>query len=226
MLQAVLVAAIVIFIAEQGDKTQLLAFSLATRYRAWQVLLGIFFVNAGVLLIVVLAGRLVGTLVPGPWLVLFSGLGFVVFGTLTLSAADESVNASGGRFQRFGPVLTTAGLFFLAEIGDQAELVTAAVAANPAGPLSALTALGGGLGAANATRLGLVQVHTSPAATLVGVWLGAIIGIMLADGIGIAAGRVLGHRLPQRLLRRASGIAFLLLGALVTGVGVWGLLGR
>lgn len=34
MLYAFLVAAIVIFIAEQGDKTQILAFALATKYKA------------------------------------------------------------------------------------------------------------------------------------------------------------------------------------------------
>ena len=49
MLYALLVAAIVILIAEQGDKTQILALALATKYKAWQVLLGILMVDVVVL---------------------------------------------------------------------------------------------------------------------------------------------------------------------------------
>jgi Ca2+/H+ antiporter, TMEM165/GDT1 family len=218
MLYAFLVAAIVIFIAEQGDKTQILAFALATKYKAWEVLLGIFFVNAVVLFLFTLAGRLVGSFLPEFWLWVISGIAFVAFGVFTLLSKDEEAGVD-DRFGGYGPVITTAGLFFLAEIGDQAELITMAIAANPAGPLGSLGALGTGIGVSLA-GVGVTASKSSSIATFIGVWLGAVVGIMLADGIGIAVGRLLGRRLPEKLLRRVSGVIFLVVGVVVLGLAV------
>jgi putative Ca2+/H+ antiporter (TMEM165/GDT1 family) len=219
MLYSFLVAAIVIFISEQGDKTQILAFALATKYKAWEVLLGIFFVNLVVLFLFTLVGRFVGSLLPEFWLWVVSGFAFVAFGVATLRSKDEEAGVD-GRFSGRGPVLTTAGLFFLAEIGDQAELITMAIAANPAGPLGSLGALGTGIGVSLA-GLGITAAGSSPVANFVGVWLGAVVGIMAADGLSVIAGRLLGHRLPQRMLRRISGTIFLLVGVAVLGLAIW-----
>ena len=163
MLYSFLVAAIVIFISEQGDKTQILAFALATKYKAWEVLLGIFFVNLVVLFWFTLVGRLVGSLLPEFWLWVISGVAFVAFGVATLRSKDEEAGVD-ARFGGRGPVLTTAGLFFLAEIGDQAELITMAIAANPAGPLGSLGALGTGIGVSLAS-LGITAAGSSPSPT-------------------------------------------------------------
>lgn len=219
MLYAFLVAATVIFVAEQGDKTQILAFALATKYKAWEVLLGIFFVNLVVLFLFTLAGRFVGSFLPEFWLWVISGVAFLAFGMFTLLSKDEQDATVDARFGGRGPVLTTAGLFFLAEIGDQAELITMAIAANPAGPLGSLGVLGAGIGGSLAS-IGVTASKTSSAGTFVGVWLGAVVGIMLADGIGIAAGRLLGHRLPEKMLRRISGTIFVVVGMVVLGLAV------
>ena len=219
MLYSFLVAAVVIFISEQGDKTQILAFALATKYKAWEVLLGIFFVNLVVLFLFTLVGRFVGSLLPEFWLWVVSGVAFVAFGVATLRSKDEEAGAD-GRFSGRGPVLTTAGLFFLAEIGDQAELITMAIAANPAGPLGSLGALGTGIGVSLA-GLGISAAGSSPVANFIGVWLGAVVGIMVADGLSVMAGRLLGHRLPQKMLRRISGTIFLVVGVAVLGLAIW-----
>jgi len=219
VLFAFLVAAIVIFIAEQGDKTQILAFALATKYRAWEVLLGIFFVNVIVLFFFTLAGRFVGSFLPELWLWVISGVAFLAFGAFTLLPKDEEEPSADWSVGGRGAALTTAGLFFLAEIGDQAELITMAIAANPAGPLGSLGTLGTGIGVSLAS-VGVTASKTSSVATFVGVWLGAVVGIMLADGIGIAAGRLLGRRLPEKLLRRVSGTIFVVVGVLVLGIAV------
>jgi len=219
MLYSFLVAAIVIFISEQGDKTQILAFALATKYKAWEVLLGIFFVNLVVLFLFTLVGRFVGSLLPEFWLWVVSGIAFVAFGVATLRSKDEEAGVD-GRLSGRGPVLTTAGLFFLAEIGDQAELITMAIAANPAGPLGSLGALGTGIGVSLA-GLGITAGGSSPVANFLGVWLGAVVGIMAADGLSVLAGRLLGHRLPQRMLRRISGTIFLVVGVAVLGLAIW-----
>ena len=89
MLYAFLVAAIVIFIAEQGDKTQILAFALATRLKAWQVLLGIVLVNLVMLLVFALAGRLVGSFLPEFWIWVVSGVALIAFGIQSLVSRDD-----------------------------------------------------------------------------------------------------------------------------------------
>ena len=69
--------------------------------------------------------------------------------------------------------------------------------------------------------LGITAANSSPVANLVGVWLGAVVGVMAADGLSVLAGRLLGHRLPQRMLRRISGTIFLVVGVAVLGLAVW-----
>ena len=182
------------------------------------MLLGIFFVNLVVLFLFTLAGRFVGSFLPEFWLWVISGIAFVAFGFFTLRSQDEQVTTK-NRLGVTNPVLITAGLFFLAEIGDQAELITMAIAANPKGPLGSLGAFGTSIGQ-SLGNLGVTAANTSSVGTFVGVWLGAVIGIMLADGIGIAAGRLLGQRLPEKVLRRVSGTVFMTIGIVVLGVAV------
>ena len=223
MLYALLVAAIVIFVAEQGDKTQILAFALATKYKAWQVLLGIVLVNAAMLLVFAVVGRLVGSFLPEFWLWVVSGLAFVAFGIHSLVSKEEGeadAERDEGRLGKYGPVLATAGLFFLAEIADSAELLTMALAANPAGPLGSLGAFGRGIDRSLAA-LGVTAANVSPAATLIGVWIGAVLGLTLADALAVGVGRLLGRRLPEQLLRRVSGVIFLLAGLALLGAALW-----
>ena len=113
--------------SEMGDKTQLLAFSLATRYRRpWMVMGGILTATilnhalasaAGSWISAQLSPRVVAGLL---------AITFVAFGLWTLrpDALEE-----GQRSDRFGPFVTTAVLFFLAEMADKTQLATVALAA-------------------------------------------------------------------------------------------------
>ena len=115
-------------LSEMGDKTQLLAFSLATRYRRpWVVM-------AGILVATILNHGLastVGTWVSGhvPARVMAGVLGatFIGFGLWTLKPDTLDADA---RPDRFGPFLTTTVLFFLAEMADKTQLATVALAAS------------------------------------------------------------------------------------------------
>ncbi len=214
VLYALIVAAVVIFIAEQGDKTQILAFALATKYkgRAWQVFLGIFIANSVMLLFFAGAGRLIGSFLPQFWLWIVSGVAFLAFGVFALlSREEEAVEV---RPSRYGPILTTIGLFVLAEIGDSAELITMAIAANPAGPLGSLGAFGESLHRSLA-GMGIAPGGAASVVTFLGVWIGATLGLSLADAGAVIVGRMLGHRLPERLLRRVSGAIFVVGGLAV-----------
>jgi putative Ca2+/H+ antiporter (TMEM165/GDT1 family) len=46
-----------------------------------------------------------------------------------------------------------------------------------------------------------------------GVWIGATAGMVLADGVAIAAGAVLHKRLPERFLQGTASVLFLLLAS-------------
>ena len=65
------------------------------------------------------------------------------------------------------------------------------------------------------SSLGISPGHTvAPAARFWGVTLGSTLGMVIADAVAIGVGRLLGARLPERLLTRISGIAFISFGVL------------
>ncbi len=84
MLYAFAVAALLITLAELGDKTQLLALGLACKYPPMQVLIGIFIATLVVHFFSTLVGGLIGNLVPRLWLGIGSGILFIGFGIWTL----------------------------------------------------------------------------------------------------------------------------------------------
>jgi Ca2+/H+ antiporter, TMEM165/GDT1 family len=118
---------LLVAVSEMGDKTQLLAFSLATRYRRpWVVMSGIL---AATVLNHALAsslGSFVSELVPPKVMALVLAATFVGFGLWTLR--PDTLEDRGGA-DRYGPFLTTAVLFFLAEMADKTQLATVALAA-------------------------------------------------------------------------------------------------
>ncbi|ASU85682.1 hypothetical protein CDO52_25320 [Nocardiopsis gilva YIM 90087] len=118
-----------IFIAEMGDKTQLVAMSLATRYRAGTVLLGITAATVAVHGFSVLLAEVLGLAIPTDWVTLIAGVSFILFGLWTLrgddlTAKDEERAASRRIPSAFVTVLV---VFFAAELGDKTMLATIAV---------------------------------------------------------------------------------------------------
>jgi putative Ca2+/H+ antiporter (TMEM165/GDT1 family) len=110
-----------------GDKTQLLAFSLATRYRRpWVVMAGILAATLANHALAAGVGTLVSTHVPPRVMAGVLAATFLAFGLWTLrpDTLDEDAAPS-----RFGPFVTTTVLFFLAEMGDKTQLATVALAA-------------------------------------------------------------------------------------------------
>ena len=118
----------VVALAEIGDKTQLLALLLATRFkRPWPIVLGI--------LVATLANHAFASAV-GAWLVgaigaqamrWVLGLSFIAMAIWTLipdSAPDEKSAAP-----RHGVFLTTLVAFFIVEMGDKTQIATVALAA-------------------------------------------------------------------------------------------------
>jgi Ca2+/H+ antiporter, TMEM165/GDT1 family len=126
-MEPILSSFLLVAVSEMGDKTQLLAFSLATKYRRpWVVMGGIL---AATLLNHALAssvGTWVSVHVPPRVMAAILAATFIAFGLWTLKpdTLDEDATPD-----RFGPFLTTAILFFLAEMADKTQLATVALGA-------------------------------------------------------------------------------------------------
>jgi putative Ca2+/H+ antiporter (TMEM165/GDT1 family) len=127
-LEAFLVSTGVVALAEIGDKTQLLALLLATRFRApLPIVLGIFVATIGNHAIAGAVGSWIVTLI-GPQAMRWSlGISFIAMAAWTLipdSPPDENAAAP-----RYGVFLTTLVAFFLVEMGDKTQIATVALAA-------------------------------------------------------------------------------------------------
>lgn len=120
----------IVFVAELGDKSQLLALALAARHRALVVLAGIAGAAATMLGLAVVLGAVVGEALPDRPVRIVAGLLFVGFGLWTLRGEDDDHDEDGegadGRDR--GAWLTTYLSFLAAEFGDKTMLATVTLA--------------------------------------------------------------------------------------------------
>ena len=119
----------VVFVAELGDKSQLMALTFATRYRTWPVLIGITVATAVVHLVSVAVGYGLGATLPTGWIALIAGLAFLGFGAWTLRG-DTLTEEEKTKAERStgSAILAVGGAFFLAELGDKTMLATITLA--------------------------------------------------------------------------------------------------
>ena len=129
MLTAFLVSFGVIFVAELGDKSQLMALAFASRYRPWPILVGITLATGVVHAVSVLVGGLMGAAMPTEAINLVAGVAFLGFAVWTLRGdkLDDEEAARADRTTR-SVVLAVAVAFFLAELGDKTMLATITLA--------------------------------------------------------------------------------------------------
>jgi putative Ca2+/H+ antiporter (TMEM165/GDT1 family) len=188
--QSILAALGLVFVAELGDKTQLVALGFGARHRLRPVLLGVAIAYAASNLLSVVVGGLLGLALPVRAIGIAGGLLFLGFAAWTLRDAEaggpgEEAGIDGqGRAIVAGRsiVLSVATAMFLAELGDKTMLATATLAAQGS------------------------PLHT---------WVGATVGIILSGTLGVLVGRVFGARLPDRVTRLGSAALFALFGAVL-----------
>jgi len=119
----------VIFIAELGDKSQLMALAFATRYRAWPVIAAITTATTIVHLGSVALGAGFSELLPGRWVNLVAALAFFAFAAWTLRGDALSEEERRRARQNARSAFLTVGVaFFLAELGDKTMLATITLA--------------------------------------------------------------------------------------------------
>ncbi|HIZ99719.1 MAG TPA: TMEM165/GDT1 family protein [Candidatus Janibacter merdipullorum] len=190
MVEALVLSTVVIFVAELGDKSQLMAMTFATRYRARDVIIGITVATALVHLASVGIGYFIGASFEryqGP-IAIAAGLAFLGFAVWTLRGDELTEEEEQKAKKATGSALLAVGLaFFLAELGDKTMLATITLAVRE---------------------------------DWFGTWIGSTVGMVAADALAIAVGAVLGRKLPEKVITYGAAAAFALFGVVLIAEGV------
>lgn len=132
MTEALLGSLGLVFLAELGDKSMLLAIAFAARYRPWLVVGGVAIAAFVMLGASSLLGAALGAALPESAVAIGGGLLFLGFGVVTLRD-DEDDEAEELEGLRRGSVLLGVTLaFVVAEFGDKTMIATLALAGNQA----------------------------------------------------------------------------------------------
>jgi putative Ca2+/H+ antiporter (TMEM165/GDT1 family) len=132
----------IVFLAELGDKTQLLAVNFGSRYPLRQVIAGLALGYGAASLVAVTVGGLLGASLPQRPIEVAGGLVFIVFGLLAVRTDDDTAEDQRPSMVRSSVVATIGLAIFVAEMGDKTQIATATLAArsNPIGTWIGATA--------------------------------------------------------------------------------------
>jgi putative Ca2+/H+ antiporter (TMEM165/GDT1 family) len=127
-MEAFLISTGIVALAEIGDKTQLLAFILAAKFRKPLPII------AGILVATVANHAFAGAL--GAWITTLAGpeimrwvLSVSFIGMALWTLIPDKLDEDEAKLARFGVFGTTLVAFFLAEMGDKTQVATVALAA-------------------------------------------------------------------------------------------------
>ena len=170
------------FIAEMGDKTQLMLIALTSKYKLKDIIFGtavaILVLNG----LAVLAGGLVSEFIPG-WLIkTVAALAFLHLAASTIAGDDDEEEEEGGNSKiKFAPFAVFC-TFFVAELGDKTQLTAITFGANE------------GMEAA------------------IVVWIACSLGLFAADILGMLVGYLLKSKTPEGLLNTLAFVIFSVFG--------------
>jgi len=191
----------VVFVAELGDKTQLLALGFGAQHPLRLVAGGLTLGYGIANLLAVIVGGLLGAALPERPIQIVSGIVFLGFAAFALRRAlrvdgtdvdDLGTPEDAARLDRTAtPTARTSPLrvvgaigvaIAIAEMGDKTQITTATLAS-----------------------------QSAP----VGVWIGATLGAAASGMVGAVAGRSVGHRISTRAVDIASAVLFAAFGAAI-----------
>ena len=190
-MDAFFVSTAIVALAEIGDKTQLLAFILAARFRRpWPIVLGILVATLANHAFAAAVGTWLTTLM-GPhnlrWVL---GLSFIAMAVWTL--IPDKFDEDEARLPRLGVFGATLVAFFLAEMGDKTQIATVALAAQYQALVAVVAGTTLGMMIANvpavllgdriATRMPVKLVHGIAAAIFLGLGIATLAGA--GEGLG------------------------------------------
>ena len=175
---------LMIFLAEMGDKSQLLMVALTSEYRLRDILTGVAFAVMVLNLLAIAVGSVIGDFLPKTAISLIAGAAFLLFawtGWQQEPAGEEKVSR-----KKHG-IIAVFGTYLLAELGDKTQLTALALAA------------GNG---------------TASFPAVFAVFLGASVALYVADVLGLLVGILLGKRLSPGFFKVLSSTIFAACGAI------------
>ena len=185
---ALSVAFVAIFLAELGDKTQLITISFASKHPRLPVFFGVSLAMSIITIIGVAVGAVLVSVIPIQMVKVLSGLIFIGFGVWTLISEEEELEEGEGEIisqknqtPRSGKIFSTA--FFMtaiAEFGDKTQLAAIALTAQYGEPVF--------------------------------VYLGAVLAFAAIVGIGVILGKKLSEKVESKWIEIGSGVLFIVLG--------------
>lgn len=186
MIATILLSFGALFLAELGDKSQVMTLTFALRYRWPAVLAGITVATLLVDVVAVVVGHVLGMSVPVRAIGLAMGAVLLIVGAWTLREVASRQQPSpppppAARERPGRAFFVVLSSFLLAELGDRTMFVTFALASD----------------------------HDP-----VAVWIGSVTGMVAAGALAIVVGIAVGKRLPQQAIEIASGLLFVFLGTL------------
>ncbi len=131
-----LTALLFVVVAEMGDKTQLLAMAMASKYKASKVMVGVLIATIFNHALAVGVGSYLNTFIPPDAIKIVAAISFLLFGLWTLRG--DKLDEDKKKKSKFGPIVTVAIAFFIAEMGDKTQLMTISIAAKSHLPLFVL----------------------------------------------------------------------------------------
>ncbi|MGH3634481.1 TMEM165/GDT1 family protein [Mycobacterium sp.] len=129
MLAAVLLSFGVVFLAELGDRSQLITITYALRYRWWVVLTGVGIAACAAHGVSVAIGHFLGMALPAQPMAFAASIAFLAFAVWTLREGTNGDDVGPVGQPRFA-LLAVVSSFLLAELGDKTTLATVALASD------------------------------------------------------------------------------------------------
>lgn len=182
MLEAFFTSTAVVALAEIGDKTQLLAIVLATRFkRPLPIVMGILVATLANHFLAALVGERASAFLDGDWFRYVVAISFILMAGWTL--IPDKLDEEEAKPARFGAFVTTVIAFFLVEMGDKTQIATIALGAQFSAvlPVTAGTTLGMMIANVPAVYLGQALIQRIPLGTvrviaavlflIIGLWL-------------------------------------------------------
>ncbi len=191
-MEAFLVSTGIVALAEVGDKTQLLAFVLAARFRRpWPIILGILVATLANHAAAGALGTFITTLLSPLALRWVLGLSFIGMAIWTL--IPDKIDADAAPKSHHGIFVTTLVAFFLAEMGDKTQIATVALAAQYQAQIATVA---------------LAAQYQA----LIAVVAGTTLGMLIANVPAVLLGDRIATRMPTRLVHAVAAGIFAVLG--------------